>query len=71
MQFFFDVLNLQSSIYDFHGRYCDKPEYAVEMAELIAIDLGSSATDDWVGSQVQVRNVAGETLFSIPVLLAA
>ena len=70
MQFFFDVLNSQSSIYDFHGRYCDKPENAVEMAELIAIDLGSSATDDWVGSQVQVRNVAGETLFSIPVLLA-
>jgi hypothetical protein len=43
------------------------------MAELIAADLGCSENDDWTGSQVQVRNSAGETLFSVPVpaLIAA
>jgi hypothetical protein len=71
MRVFFDVLSSQSRFYDFKGRYFDKPEYAADMAELIAIDLGNSDTDDWVGSQVQVRNVAGDTLFSIPVLKAA
>ena len=41
------------------------------MAELIAADLGYSEDNDWVGSQVQVRNVAGEMLFAVPVLAAA
>jgi hypothetical protein len=41
------------------------------MAELIAADLGFSEDSDWVGSQVQVRNVVGEMLFAVPVLAAA
>ena len=71
MQFFFDVLKEQSRTYDYQGRYFRSLEDAVRMAELIAADLGVSDTDDWVGSQVQVRNAANEMLLSIPVRAAA
>ena len=71
MRLFFDVLQHQFHGYDYHGGEFGKPEEAAQMAELIAADLGISETGDWVGSQVLVRNVAGETLFTVPVLLAA
>ena len=71
MRLFFDVFKQQTPSYDFHGRNFGRPEDAAQMAELIAMDLGCSETDDWVGSQVQVRNAAGETLFAVPVLVAA
>ena len=71
MRLFFDVFKQQTPSYDFHGRYFDRPENAAQMAELIALDLGCSENNDWVGSQVQVRNAAGETLFAVPVLVAA
>ncbi len=71
MRLFFDVLSQQSQGYDFHGGEFCTPEDATQMAELIAADLGVSETSDWVGSQVLVRNDAGEVLFSVPVRLAA
>jgi hypothetical protein len=71
MRLFFDVLNEQFSSYDFHGRDFSRPEDAAEMAHLIAADLGCSETDDWVGSQLHVRDAAGETLFLVPIFLAA
>jgi hypothetical protein len=71
MRLFFDVLKQQSRTYDYQGRDFGRPEEAAQMAELIAADLGVSDTDDWVGSQVQVRTAANEMLFSVPVLSAA
>jgi uncharacterized protein DUF6894 len=71
MRLFFDVVKQNAPSYDFHGREFGLPEEAAQVAELIAVDLGSSETDDWVGSHVHVRNTAGETLFSVPVLMAA
>jgi len=71
MRLFFDVLKEQSHSYDYHGCDFGKPEDATQLAELIAVDLGCTENDDWTGSQVQVRNIAGETLFSVPVLVAA
>jgi len=70
-RFFFDVVSTQSRSYDYHGRNFSKQEDAANAAELIAMDLGCSETCDWIGSQVQVRNVAGDTLFSVPVVMAA
>ena len=71
MRFFFDVFKQQSPLYDFQGRYFSGPEDAAQMAELIAVDLGCSEDNDWLGSYVQVRNAAGEMLFAVPVLAAA
>jgi hypothetical protein len=70
-RFFFDVVSTQSRSYDYHGRSFSRTEDAANVAELIAMDLGCSETDDWIGSQVQVKNAAGDTLFSVPVVLAA
>ena len=71
MRLFFDVFKRQTPLYDFHGRYFGRPEDATQMAEFISEDLGCSEDNDWVGSQVQVRNVDGEMLFAVPVLVAA
>jgi len=71
MQFFFDVHSPQSKLYDFRGRYFDKLENAADVAKLLALDLANSDTEDWDGAQIQVMNVAGDTLFSVPVLHAA
>jgi Domain of unknown function (DUF6894) len=72
MRLFFDVLHRDPPpSYDYHGRDFGVPEEATQAAQLIAADLGCSETQDWIGSQVQVRNAAGETLFSVPVLVAA
>jgi hypothetical protein len=70
-RFFFDIVSVQSHQYDFRGRHFLRSDDAVKMAELIAMDLGSSETDDWKGSHVKVRDTAGQTLFSIPIVLAA
>ncbi len=71
MQLFFDIEHQESRRYDYHGDDFGRPEDATELAELIAVDLGCSETADCIGAQIQVRNVAGETLFSVPVLDAA
>ncbi len=71
MQVFFDVLSPLSKLYDYQGRHFDKLEQVADMAELIAIDLENSDTDDWTGSQIQAKDVKGQTLFTIPVRKAA
>lgn len=68
MRLFFDVRDEQSNSYDFHGRDFNRQEDAAQMAHLIALDLGSSETTDWSGSEIQVRDAAGETLFLVPIL---
>lgn len=71
MRFFFDVLNQNSRSYDYQGREFPKVEDATQMAELIAADLGFSDTEEWIGSQVQVRTAANEMIFSVAVCAAA
>ena len=68
---FFDVVSTQSRTYDFHGRNFSRPEEAAHMAELIAMDLGCSETDDWNGSHVQVWDATGDMLFLVPVVMEA
>jgi hypothetical protein len=66
--FFFDLLGTTSSSYDYHGRHLGSPYEARDLAEMMALDLSCSETEDWVGSKIKVRDAAGTTLFSIPVL---
>ena len=42
-------------------------EQARELAELIALDLECRDDRDCAGSEVQVRNIGGTCLFSIPI----
>jgi hypothetical protein len=66
-RFFFDVAQNSLIQYDFQGRDFAQLEHARELAELIALDLECSDDGEWAGSEVQVRNVRGTCLFSIPI----
>jgi hypothetical protein len=68
---FFDIVSTRSRSYDYSGCNYSSPEDAARAAELFALGLGCSETNDWIGSQVQVRTVAGDMLFSVPVVMAA
>jgi len=68
---FFDVIGAEARNFDYEGRRFNHSDEAISVAQLIALDLGCSETKDWMNSQVQVRNEAGETLFSIPIVMAA
>jgi hypothetical protein len=71
MRLFFDIQHPDSRCYDYHGSDYGRLEDATQTAELIAVGLGCSETDDCTGSQVQVRNAEGDTLLSVPILIAA
>jgi len=68
-QFFFDIVSAHACSYDFRGHNYCSPEGAAHDAELIAMDLACSETDEWIGSQVQVRTTAGRLLFTAPVTI--
>jgi hypothetical protein len=65
-RFFFDVSYKTHVQYDYQGRDFAQPEQARELAELIALDLECSESDV-PGSEVQVRNIGGTCLFSVPI----
>ena len=66
-RFFFDVSFKTHVHYDYQGRDFAQPEQARELAELIALDFECSEDSDDLGSEVQVRNVGGTCLFSVPI----
>ena len=63
-RYFFDVVGHGRSELDFAGRELPTPETAYDAAELMALDL---AVDDTIGWAVNVSDVKGHKLFSIPV----
>ena len=68
MRLFFDLLKQKCPSYDFHGHDVGKQDDAVQIAELIAADLGCSETSEWVGAQVVVRDIVGQLLLAVPVV---
>jgi hypothetical protein len=66
-RFFFDVSFNSHVHYDYQGRDFAQPEQARELAELIALDLECSSDNEAPGTEVQVRNIKGTCLFSVPI----
>jgi len=70
-RFFFDVSYKTYVQYDYQGRDFAQPEQARELAELIALDLECSDSEtpgtEVQVCEVQVRNVGGTCLFSVPI----
>jgi hypothetical protein len=66
-KYFFDLVNPQRSEYDFRGGEFPTPDSALQLAELIALDLAIEPESKWSGWTVEVRNPFGQPLFSIPV----
>ena len=67
-RFFFDVSTKEHIQYDFRGRDFSEPEQARALAELIALDFECADYGDDLGDvEIQVRNIKGACLFSVPV----
>ena len=66
-RYFFDVVGHGQSELDFTGRELSTPQRAYDAAELIAFDLAVRRVDDTIGWAVNVSDVKGHKLFSIPV----
>jgi len=66
-RYFFDVAARTYVQYDYHGRDIHNPEQARELAELIALDIECTDGDDLAGAEIQVRNVSGQHLYSVPI----
>ena len=66
-RFFFDLIGIDLRSLDFHGRMLRSTEEARDIAELLALGLGCSETEDWAGSEIQVHDAAGRKLFVTPI----
>jgi hypothetical protein len=64
---FFDLIGIDLRSLDFHGRMVSSTEEARDIAELLALGLGCSESDDWHGSEIQVSDEAGRKLFVTPI----
>ena len=65
-RFFFDVAAKTYVQYDYQGREFSDPAEVRSFAELLALDMGCTEDQDRA-TEVQVRNIAGEQLFSVPI----
>jgi hypothetical protein len=66
-RYFFDLVGVERSEYDYSGRVLPSPENAHQLAELIAVDLAVDEQEPWHGWTVKVRNVQGHEMFCVPV----
>jgi hypothetical protein len=66
-RYFFDVAARSSVQYDYKGREFAHVEQVREIADLIALDILCLAEEDQDALEVQVRNIDGQKLFSVPV----
>ena len=64
--YFFDVVTPNYVQHDFHGRKLNVPDDAIQLAELIALDIECS-TQDWIDMQVVVRDAEGSRLHAVNV----
>jgi len=70
-RFFFDIVDTASYVHDFHGHYFRTIDEARDMAESVSLDLACSEKDECAGSEIQVRDVKGALLHSVPVRATA
>jgi hypothetical protein len=66
-RYFFDVVRERCAEYDFRGREFAEPQKALQLAQLLALDLEVGGGDEVSGSRINVRNADGHELFSVPV----
>jgi hypothetical protein len=66
-RFFFDVATKTYIQYDYQGREFSDPAEVRSFAELLALDMGCTDGQDRA-TEVQVRDVRGAQLFSVPIL---
>jgi hypothetical protein len=66
-KYFFDLVRRDHAQYDYQGRLLPAPEQALQLAELMALDLEMKDDGAWSGWSVAVRSAHGQQYFSVPV----
>ena len=66
-RYFFDVSTKAQIQYDYRGRELSDFEQAKRLAELIALDVECVEGDDLGAMEVQIRDINGQLLFSVPI----
>ena len=66
-RFFFDYTANEQALLDYGGHEFPSSGAAIEFAQAIAHDLKHSISENWRGWCIEVRNVAGLRLRSVPV----
>jgi hypothetical protein len=66
-RYFFDVGTKGQIQYDYKGCDLSDSDQAKRLAELVALDVGCTQSDESDAVEVQVRDVKGRHLFSIPI----
>ena len=67
IRFFFDYTTKDQALFDYQGEEFKSPNGALDFAEAIVLDLTHSLRSDWSGWSVEVRNVEGKKIFSLPI----
>ena len=67
IRFFFDYTTKDQSLFDYRGHDFRSPHGALDFAEAIVLDLKHSLQTDWSDWSVEVRNVEGKKIFSLPI----
>jgi hypothetical protein len=67
IRFFFDYTTEDRALYDYRGEEFKSPDGALDFAEAIVLDLKHSLRADWTGWSVEVRDVEGKKIFSLPI----
>lgn len=67
MRLFFDYITKDQPLLDYRGHEFPSCRGVVEFAEAIADDLKNSLTEDWIGCSIEVRNVEGCRILSLPI----
>jgi len=67
-RYFFDIVGQNHrACYDYKGQETSSPEKALNLAEVLALDLCCTNPESWTGCTVEVRDRLGVCLFSVPV----
>lgn len=66
-RYFFDVSSSSHIQYDYTGRDFSNADQAKQLAELIALDVECTEGDELTATEVQVRDIRGHHLFSVPI----
>ena len=64
-KYFFDRVGQSCSEYDFRGHDFAEPQKALQLAQLLALDLEVGGEEEFVGGSINVRNADGHKLFSV------
>jgi hypothetical protein len=67
IRFFFDVKASGSIDHDYKGQFLRTIQDAVQMAELMALDLSFKSMNTSALPEVQIRDARGNLLASVPV----